>query len=131
MSPAGMSPLLWVMLGGGLGSGARYLVSTWVMARFGSGMPWGTLLVNVLGSLVLGVFAQLAASGKGPSTELRLFFTTGMMGGFTTYSTFNQETLGQLGSGQLSGALLNIGLTVGLCLGAGALGAAFCRLATG
>lgn len=126
-----MSPLVLVMVGGGLGSGARYLLSTYVLERMGSTMPWGTLLVNVLGSLVMGALIGLAAGGRGPSMELRLFLTTGFLGGFTTYSAFNQETLGLLGAGDLRAALLYLGLTLGLCLLAGGAGLGLVRALVG
>jgi len=85
-----------VAVGGGLGSVARYLVSVTLMQRLG--LPWATLFINVLGSLVIGFVAELAllrVSWVGP--DLRLFITVGICGGFTTFSTFSFELVGLVG----------------------------------
>lgn len=104
--------LLYVFLGGGLGASLRWGVSLLV-----PGM-WGTQIVNVVGSFGL---AFLVA--RGVPDPWKLLVGTGLMGGFTTYSTFNQDTLAKLESGQAGLAALNVGVTVGLCLGSGLLGA--------
>lgn len=117
-----MSRLFIVVLGGGVGSGARYLVSTWVADRLGAGLPWGTFTVNLVGSLLLGGIAELGARSAAMSLEVRLLLTTGFMGGFTTYSTFNYETLKLLADGRIAAGLGNIALTVGGCLLGGLLG---------
>ena len=107
-----MNRLLIVMFGGGVGSGARYLLSGWVAERLGAGWPYGTLAVNLLGSLALGFIAELGARSAAMSLEVRLLLTTGFMGGFTTYSTFNYETLKLLQDGRMGAAALNVGLTL-------------------
>jgi len=85
-----MSQLLWVALGGALGSVARYGVGVAVARLWGVQFPWGTLLVNALGGLAIGA---LAARGVGPSEGARLFLGVGLLGGFTTFSTFSLETV--------------------------------------
>jgi fluoride exporter len=82
---------LLVCAGGALGSGARYAVSVGMLAWLGPAFPWGTLLVNVVGSFVLGAIITLASAGH-LSTDARLALGTGVMGGFTTFSTFSWET---------------------------------------
>ena len=93
------------------------------MLRHGVGlllpMPWGTWLVNVIGSLVLGYL-----SVRGLGVPVRLFLAVGLCGGFTTYSTFNMETLGMLQQGQWAAAAANVVLTLLICLVAGGLGVA-------
>jgi len=88
-----MERFLWICLGGAVGTGARYLLSGWLAGFWGPGLPIGTLAVNVVGSFLLGVIMQVALTTALISPGLRLFLTTGVMGGFTTYSTLNYETL--------------------------------------
>jgi len=126
-----MNKLLLVIVGSGIGGGARYLVSTWMLARLGPAFPWGTLTVNVVGSFLLGAVMQLGLSTTVISVETRLLLTTGIMGGFTTYSTFNYETLRYLQDGNWSVALINSTVTFASCLLAGFLGVAVVRLAVG
>ena len=126
-----MNKLLPVVIGGGLGAGARYLLCELMLSRLGPAFPWGTLTVNLLGSILLGVIAQLGLSGASMSIELRLLLTTGFMGGFTTYSTFNYETLRLLQDGRWSATALNVGLTLVACLAGGALGMIGARAAVG
>jgi CrcB protein len=109
--------LLWVVAGGGLGSGARYLVGLASLRWLGATLPWGTLAVNTVGSMLLG--AILAQAG---SENVRLFLGTGVMGGFTTYSTFNAETLAMMQAGNYGAAATYAGTTFALCLLAGAAG---------
>lgn len=111
-----------VCLGGALGSGARFLLSTWVNTSLGSAFAWGTLSVNLLGSFALGFLVRYGAASSAISPPALLFLTTGVMGGFTTYSTFNQETLNDLGQGRVARAALNVVATVVLCLLGGLAG---------
>ncbi len=113
--------LVWIMVAGGLGSGARYLVGRWVLERFGAAFPFGTLMVNVAGCFALGMLAHVAASAAW-SPELRAAVFVGFLGGFTTYSSFNQETIALLTNGSAAMAVLNIGLTLAAGLAAGWLG---------
>lgn len=126
-----MARLLWICLGGAVGTGARYLLSGWLLRLAGPGFPYGTLAVNVIGSFLLGLLMQVSLSTELIPPTLRLALTTGVMGGFTTYSTFNYETLQlfQDGSWLLGGA--NLGITVIGCLAAGLLGMIAGRLLVG
>jgi CrcB protein len=116
--------LLWVALGGALGSVARYLCAAGANQLLGRGFPWGTLAVNLAGSFAIGA---VAASRLGAHVETRLFLMTGVLGGFTTYSAFNEETLVALRAGRPLLALLYVAVTVLACLGAGAAGAVVAR----
>jgi fluoride exporter len=117
-----MERFLWVCVGGAAGSGARYLLSGWVLEKWGAAFPWGTLAVNVLGSFLLGLLMVLGFESDAFPPTLRIALTTGVMGGFTTYSTFNYETLKFVETGAWLPALANVLLTVLVCLVAGFLG---------
>ncbi|HEX7488273.1 MAG TPA: CrcB family protein [Anaeromyxobacteraceae bacterium] len=123
------SRFVLVCLGGAAGTGARYLLATGALRWLGPAFPWGTLGVNLLGSLLLGAVMELAVLGY-LTPDLRVVLASGVMGGFTTYSSFNQETLGYLGRGAwwFGGSYL-AGTVVG-CLAAGALGVAAARWLT-
>jgi CrcB protein len=118
--------LLLVCAGGALGSGARYLVSTWAARALGADFPRGTLIVNATGSFVLAVIFTIPGSRISP--ELRLFLGAGVLGGYTTYSSFNTETLALIDQGSAALAVVNVGLTTAGCLVAGLLGLAVGRL---
>jgi CrcB protein len=126
-----MARFLWICLGGALGTGARYLLSGWVLRTAGPGFPYGTLAVNVIGSFLLGLIMQVSLTTDLISPALRLTLTTGVMGGFTTYSTFNYETLQFLQEGSWLFGCMNLGITVVACLAAGLLGVALGRLLVG
>lgn len=124
-----MIPALLVALGGALGSLARYGVNVSTTRLFGLGFPWGTLTVNVVGGLVMGLLAALLAL-RGGSNEARLFLMTGVLGGFTTFSAFTLDavTLWERGEGAtaavyvvasvvVSIAALVAGLALGRALG--------------
>jgi len=113
---------LLVCAGGALGSGARFLVSAGMLRAFGEGFPRGTLVVNLVGSFLLGVVMTTALTGEAVSDELRLFLGAGLMGGFTTYSSFNYELLAMLTGGQGLQALLYAAATFLGCLASGAAG---------
>lgn len=104
--------LLWVGLGGALGSVLRVLVNYWVPTEF----PWATLVVNVVGSFVIGLVMAVAASGSNVHTAARALIAYGFCGAFTTFSAFSYHTMLMLGQGQQGQALLNIGLSIGLTL---------------
>jgi CrcB protein len=119
--------LLWVMLAGGLGSGSRFLVGRWAANALGLSFPYGTLIVNVAGCFALGVVAQVASTGA-MSPEVRTAIAVGFLGGFTTYSSFNQDTIALFMSGAAGMAGVNIAVTLIAGLAAGALGLAAGRL---
>ena len=86
-----MNHILLVAIGGALGSVSRYLIGLATLRWFGPNPPWGTLAVNIIGGLAIGVFAELIARRFDGSAELRLFIVTGILGGFTTFSAFSLE----------------------------------------
>lgn len=98
--------MLLVMIGGAMGAGGRFLVSGWLHAQVGGGFPWGTFAVNIMGSFAIGIVASLAERG-GLSSATSLFLTVGVLGGFTTYSAFSNETLRLLANGDVAMSLLN------------------------
>jgi CrcB protein len=106
---------LLVCLGGALGSGARYAIS--------AANPFGTLIVNLVGSFAIGLVMELMTA-----SDFRLFLAVGVLGGFTTYSSFNEETLRLFRSGAPLGAMLNLTGTMIGCLLAGIAGAAVARM---
>lgn len=112
--------LLAVALGGALGALARYGVALALPPRPDGGLPWATLLVNVLGSLLLGVVAALAATGR-LGQPAQALLATGFCGAFTTFSTFSLETVLLARAGHLGMAMASVGLNLALCLGATAL----------
>jgi len=126
-----VSRALLVAVGGALGSVARYGVGVAAPRVLGSGFPWGTLIVNVTGSFLIALVMHLAVATAAISPSGRLFLTTGVMGGFTTYSSFNYETLNLVGERLWGVAALNVALTVAVCLVAGVLGQAAGRAMAG
>ncbi len=108
--------LFYIGLFGGLGCVARYLASSWTYQLLGRNFPYGTLLVNIVGSFLLGMLLTFGIRGGYFSPEVRLGMATGFMGGFTTFSTFSYETLRFLEDGRFWQAGANIGLNVVLCL---------------
>lgn len=83
----------WVAVaaGGAIGAMARHLIGIWALKLMGTGFPWGTLTVNVLGSFIIGVLVEGLAQRFHVTPELRLFLVTGVMGGFTTFSSFSLD----------------------------------------
>jgi CrcB protein len=126
-----MTRFFWICLGGAAGTGARYLLSGWALALLGTAFPWGTLAVNLTGSFFIGGIMHVALTTKIIGPTLRLALTSGVLGGFTTYSTFNYETLQYLREGNWGFGLANVGLTVLLCLAAGVAGLAVARWVLG
>jgi CrcB protein len=105
--------LLWIALGGAAGSVARAMVTLALPGRF----PWATMLINVLGSLLIGwLMARLGPIENGTAASLRNLLITGFCGGFTTFSTFSWQTFDQMQKGQWSAAAANVLLSVSLCL---------------
>ena len=122
-----MERLAWVCLGSALGGGARYLVSLAALNALGPTFPWGTLFVNVVGSYLIGFIMHVSLETTLISPGFRLFLTTGIMGGFTTYSAFNYETLKLVSDGEWLRAGLSVGVTLAGCLAAGVLGVGSAR----
>lgn len=105
--------VLFVALGGALGSVLRYLLSTWTQSISRSiDFPYGTLAVNLVGCLVIGFLSYLAESRGAFTVESRAFVFIGILGGFTTFSSFGNETLNLLRDGERLNALANVGANV-------------------
>lgn len=111
-----MKILLGVALGGAIGAAARYLISGQFTAWFGTGIPWGTLSVNVLGSFILGVFIETSALMWSPDEFTRAFLTLGVLGGFTTFSAFSMDVVLLAERGRLELAGLYVLASVALAL---------------
>lgn len=108
-----MINILLIGMGGALGSVARYLVSGWVQAISRNvTFPYGTLTVNVVGCFVIGFLAQLAEARGMLTSEARALIFIGLLGGFTTFSTFGNETFNLARSGEMTSALVNVGANV-------------------
>ncbi len=123
-----MTRLLLICLGGAVGTGARYLLGGLVVRWLGAEFPYGTLLINVLGSFFLGLIQQVGLSTLLIPDTLRLVLSIGVMGGFTTYSSFSYEAVKLAETGSWVAASLYVGLTTALCLACGALGLSLGRV---
>ncbi len=106
---------LLVFVGGGLGANLRYWLARWVGARFGDVFPWGTTIINITGSIVIGLF-MAALMRMNWSPELRLFVAVGLLGGYTTFSSFSYEAIGLMEQGSYAYALGYILMNVVLSL---------------
>ena len=113
-----MIRVLWIGCGGFLGSVARYLLSGLVQERAGLAFPAGTLCVNVLGCLAIGAISEAAEMRGAFSPEARAFLVVGVLGGFTTFSAFGNETINMMREGDGTLAGLNVLAQVVLGLGA-------------
>lgn len=107
-----------VAAGGALGSLSRFWLSAVIAQRYGTSFPWGTLVINVTGSFIIGVFASMneSESRYWASPAFRQFFMVGVCGGYTTFSSFSYETLKRFQEGQFLYAGGNVILSVVLCL---------------
>jgi len=86
-----MPTVLWVAIGGAIGSAARYGVNVWSGRVLGSEFPWHTFLVNVVGCFAMGILVELMALRLNVGNDMRAFLTTGILGGFTTFSAFSLD----------------------------------------
>ena len=118
---AGAVPYLVVAFGGALGAVARVAVSNLFVRRLGVSWPYGTLFINVTGCLAIALFLTYF-SDRELNPNWRYFFPTGFVGAYTTFSTYEYETIGLLGAGARSGAALYVLLSNGLGLLAGLFG---------
>ncbi len=125
-----LKAIVAVALGGGVGSALRYIVNFIVVARVGPGFPFGTLLINITGSLLIGVVAELAAtSSLGMTPLLRLFLAVGVLGGYTTFSTFAFDTVTLVGDRTIGLATMYVLASVSLGVLAAFAGQVLVRLA--
>ena len=113
-----MTQLLAIAAGGAAGAVLRFLMSGWVYTWLGRGFPYGTLVVNVVGSLLMGLLSALLIERLSLGPEWRAAILIGLLGGFTTFSTFSIETLNLIEAGAHAKALANAALSVVLCVGA-------------
>jgi CrcB protein len=115
-----MLAYFWVAIGGALGSAGRFWLSGVIAARYGETLPWGTLLVNIVGSFVIGVFGALASAEGRLNSQSRIFatqfFMYGICGGYTTFSSFSLQTLKLIRDGEWLYAGGNVTLSVVLCM---------------
>jgi fluoride exporter len=96
-----LAAVLWVGLGGFLGANARYLLGGWIASRLGVGFPYGTYVINVSGSFILGFFLAFAQDRAWVAPSARLMFAVGFVGAYTTFSTFEYESIRLLQDEQL------------------------------
>ena len=106
-----MERFLWICLAGALGTGARYLIALWAAQRFGSAFPYGTLVVNLSGCFAIAALMHAALTLGWPPT-VRAAATIGFIGGLTTYSSFNYETMRLFEEGAPATAFVNLSVTV-------------------
>jgi len=111
-----MNAFLTVFIGAGIGGALRHGVNIGAAKLFGSGLPYGTLIVNIAGSLAMGLLIEFFALKADPGQHWRLFLTTGMLGGFTTFSTFSLDTILLFQRGQTGLAAFYVVLSVAVSL---------------
>jgi CrcB protein len=113
-----MALSFWIAIGSAIGGVARYWIATAIANWFGETFPWGTIIVNITGSFIIGFFATLT----GPDgrifvgTTTRLFVMIGICGGYTTFSSFSLQTLNLMNEGEWFRAGANVGLSVVCCM---------------
>jgi CrcB protein len=117
-----VTQFLLVCLAGALGTGARFAMTTVFAVFLGTSFPFGTIAVNVVGSFLIAAITYAASATDLVNPTLRVVLTTGFLGGFTTYSAFNNDTLIYLQQSLWGRALANVGMTLGACLVAGIAG---------
>jgi CrcB protein len=116
-----MDKVLWISIGAVLGANLRYWVGDWAAQRFGSGFPYGTLLINLTGSFLLGLIVSMSMENFIIDPRLRLLLTIGFLGSYTTFSTYAYESIALISLGQWGLGLFNL-------LGSSLLGALFAIL---
>jgi CrcB protein len=123
-----VTTFLVIALGASVGANLRYMLSNWAAQQWGTTFPYGTLLINILGSFAIGFILVLAESRIALSVPWRLLIVTGLLGGFTTFSTFSYETYNLLVEGSWLEASLNLLGSVGIGLIGVSLGAGLARI---
>ena len=125
-----MASYFWIAIGSALGGAARYWCSGIAARLIGETFPWGTLIVNVIGSFLIALLMEISLRVASFPDELRLALTTGLMGGFTTYSSFNFETTTLAQNDDFGRAAANVGITLVACVAAGLVGLLLARAVT-
>jgi CrcB protein len=123
-----MNMILLVAIGGAVGSVARYLMASSVQTGTAWEFPIGTVLVNILGCFLIGILYVLLVARPDPRQELRALLIVGVMGGFTTFSSFSLETVTLAMNGNYTSAALNVVISVAACLVGTVLGIALARI---
>jgi CrcB protein len=126
-----MQTFLLISLGGVLGANARFLISTWAAGRLGTEFPYGTLLANIGGSLLIGLLFGAFHSLLSADANARLVLATGFLGAETTFSTFAYETIALVRFGDYRDAVRNVAMNVALGLAATVAGFALASSVTG
>lgn len=111
-----METFLLIGIGGFIGANVRYWVSIWAAARFGASFPWGTLIINITGATLLGVFNGWAGNHLSIDPRIRLLVAVGFFGAYTTFSTYANETVTLLRAADWIGVLLNLLVSNVLCI---------------
>ena len=111
-----MKLFLLAAAGGAIGAGGRYLVGVAALRLLGAGFPWGTLIVNIVGCFVMGLLIEAAALKWSMSNEMRTFLTTGILGGFTTFSAFSLDFAVLMERKAQGAAMLYLGASVGFSI---------------
>ena len=117
-----MRDIIFIIVAGGLGAGARYYLAEMARRLLGAGFPYGTLTVNIIGSFLIGLVMQISITTEVIPRDLRVALTIGFLGAFTTFSTFSYETLGYFENGSWLLGGLNVLANVVICLLAAFLG---------
>ena len=123
--------LIAIAAGGAVGSVMRYLLSNGVCGWLGRGFPWGTLTVNLIGSMFMGLLFALFTVRIAMGEQLRLFLMVGLLGAFTTFSTFSMETLNLIEAGELLKAVINMVGSVVICVAGVWVGVVVGRMVNG
>ena len=123
-----MNVIALVAVGGAVGSVARYLMASSIQSSTGWSFPIGTVLVNILGCFLIGILYVLLVARPDPRQDLRALLMVGVMGGFTTFSSFSLETVTMAMNGNYTGATLNVVLSVAACLAGTVLGISLARI---
>ena len=123
-----MNMILLVAIGGAVGSIARYLMASSIQTATGWEFPIGTVLVNILGCFVMGILYVLIVARHDPRNDLRALLMVGVMGGFTTFSSFSLETVTLALNGHYTSATLNVVISVAACLAGTVAGVALARI---
>ena len=123
-----MNVILLVAIGGAVGSVARYLMAAGVQSSTGWAFPIGTVLVNILGCFLIGMLYVWLVVRPDPRNDLRALLMVGVMGGFTTFSSFSLETITLAMNGNAGGAILNVVISMVACLVATTIGISLARL---